>query len=243
MCNAHNHHWSCTCGFGGEGHLGRRGPGDGAAPRLFVEREWRTFESYVNPNAKCPVCGCPVFFYQSPDGGRVYFDELGPPWPKHPCTDNSLVRGSGGATVAPVQPAPRLRWHAAGWQPFILHTVMSVSPDLLRLNGSCGGKDLSVFILKAALETLSDPREVVSRSLVHARSLSDDRFRLSILLPSLRIVDLAAYVSSIEADSAVREWKRKQNRSNKQPNLRWNGRANKFRAAFKTSPARRSPRR
>jgi hypothetical protein len=45
--------------------------------------------TYVNPNADCPVCGEQVFFYQNASGSRVFFDELGPPWPKHPCTDNS----------------------------------------------------------------------------------------------------------------------------------------------------------
>jgi hypothetical protein len=35
------------------------------------------------------VCGAQVFFYSNEFGSRVYFDELGPPWPKHPCTDNS----------------------------------------------------------------------------------------------------------------------------------------------------------
>jgi len=50
----------------------------------------------IRPNAKCPVCGAPVFFYQNEFGSRVFFDELGPPWPKHPCTDNaehSIGRG------------------------------------------------------------------------------------------------------------------------------------------------------
>lgn len=42
---------------------------------------------FVNPNAKCPECGADVFYYQNEFGSRVYFDELGPPWPKHPCTD------------------------------------------------------------------------------------------------------------------------------------------------------------
>jgi hypothetical protein len=32
------------------------------------------------------VCRAPVFYYQSPSGGRVFFDHLGHPWPKHPCT-------------------------------------------------------------------------------------------------------------------------------------------------------------
>ena len=43
---------------------------------------------FVNPNANCPVCYKPVFFYQNIHGSRVFFDELGPPWPRHPCTDN-----------------------------------------------------------------------------------------------------------------------------------------------------------
>ena len=45
-------------------------------------------ECFVNPNAKCPVCHQPVFFYQNAFGSRVFFEDLGPPWPKHPCTDN-----------------------------------------------------------------------------------------------------------------------------------------------------------
>jgi hypothetical protein len=46
-----------------------------------------TTAAFVNPNAKCPVCGVSVFYYQNEHGSRVFFDELGPPWPKHPCTD------------------------------------------------------------------------------------------------------------------------------------------------------------
>ena len=47
-------------------------------------------EAYVNPNAKCPVCGKMVFYFQNRFGSRVFFDDLGWPWPKHPCTDNPL---------------------------------------------------------------------------------------------------------------------------------------------------------
>ena len=60
----------------------------------------RVLKSYIDPNAICPVCGESVFFYQSPNGGRVFFDALGWPWPKHPCTDNSssqrgIIKSSG----------------------------------------------------------------------------------------------------------------------------------------------------
>ena len=61
--------------------------------RLRTLDATRTYTSgFVNPNAECPVCGKSVFFYQNEYGSRVYFDELGPPWPKHPCTDNFAER-------------------------------------------------------------------------------------------------------------------------------------------------------
>jgi hypothetical protein len=46
---------------------------------------------FVEPNATCPVCKAGVFFYANSDGSRVFFDDLGPPWPKHPCTDRPRV--------------------------------------------------------------------------------------------------------------------------------------------------------
>jgi hypothetical protein len=33
------------------------------------------------------VCGAAVYFWSNANGSRVFFDEMGPPWPKHPCTD------------------------------------------------------------------------------------------------------------------------------------------------------------
>ncbi|MEQ1514892.1 MAG: hypothetical protein ABL931_00215 [Usitatibacteraceae bacterium] len=57
--------------------------------------------SFTTPNATCPVCGARVFFYQNDFGSRVYFDDLGPPWPKHPCTDIEPLRVR---TERPVQP-------------------------------------------------------------------------------------------------------------------------------------------
>lgn len=57
-------------------------------------RPFHTLHSYIVPNASCPECGESVFFYQSPNGGRVFFDDIGWPWPKHPCTDNQkIIRG------------------------------------------------------------------------------------------------------------------------------------------------------
>lgn len=59
------------------------------AVSLLSRNSARTISGcYTNPNARCPVCGASVFFYANAFGSRVYFDDLGHPWPKHPCTDN-----------------------------------------------------------------------------------------------------------------------------------------------------------
>jgi hypothetical protein len=71
---------------------GGRSSGSSSASALL--RDYKKHDSYLDPNARCPVCGAPVFFYQSPYGGRVFFDDVGWPWPKHRCTDNWNGRNS-----------------------------------------------------------------------------------------------------------------------------------------------------
>lgn len=70
----------CVGGYRGRGarHVARQVP----ARAVFDKPR-----SYLTPNAKCPVCRKDVFFFQSEHGGRVFFDAVGWPWPKHPCTD------------------------------------------------------------------------------------------------------------------------------------------------------------
>jgi hypothetical protein len=87
-----------------------------------------TYNSFVNPNAWCPVCGDEVFFYQSPYGGRIYFDELGPPWPKHLCTDNSSSKPSGRSSWALhgyQSIVKRYQWQVEGWMPLICTKIVS----------------------------------------------------------------------------------------------------------------------
>jgi hypothetical protein len=60
-----------------------------AQPVILSKRD-----SILNPASNCPVCGAKVYFYSNEYGSRVYFDEVGPPWPKHPCTDLSLAINS-----------------------------------------------------------------------------------------------------------------------------------------------------
>jgi hypothetical protein len=81
MCNAWNHPSNCKCGWGGEGHLGRREAGLPQAKYFFAQEP----KSFTIPNVICRHCGSKVFYYENSHGSKVFFDHLGPPWPKHSC--------------------------------------------------------------------------------------------------------------------------------------------------------------
>src|SRR5437867_9011938 len=93
MCNAYNHPPGCTCGWGGDGHAGQS-YGGGSWSRAShltsthysygATREWRQ-RDFTRPS-HCPECGADVFFIRH-NGGSVWVDELGWPWPKHACFD------------------------------------------------------------------------------------------------------------------------------------------------------------
>ena len=102
---------------------------DPSSPHAVSIEKWvrdRSPRSLTIPNAKCPVCGCRVFFYQNEYGSRVFFDDLGPPWPKHPCTDNSWYASpaSGKIVAADLGEEPPRRRVAAAveeWRPCVIY--------------------------------------------------------------------------------------------------------------------------
>jgi hypothetical protein len=108
-----------------------------------------SYVSYLNPNAHCPVCGVQVFFYRSPDDGRVFFDELGPPWPKHPCTDNSQNRRPSYPSQSRQLHGQQFEWQRSGWQPFICRKVEETGGGITRLFGKVKGmgRQLTLYIL------------------------------------------------------------------------------------------------
>lgn len=121
MCNAWNHDPNCQCGWGGEGHLGRRSSNDNSDDWRIPPIYTKYAETFVRPNAQCPVCKQLVFFYKSPTGGRVYFDELGPPWPKHACTIRSNKNPISISSYQSIRriTAAQYSWSQDGWEPFV----------------------------------------------------------------------------------------------------------------------------
>ena len=134
MCNAWNHPPGCTCGWGGEGHLGGGGGLGSPVPDYRVAvSHFSSASSFTNPNARCPVCGASVFFYKSPYGGRVFFDELGPPWPKHPCTDNQTNYSTVFSTSSAI-PTKTYQWQTDGWKPLIQVKLEKVRSNIYRVS-------------------------------------------------------------------------------------------------------------
>jgi hypothetical protein len=83
MCNAWNHPPECRCGWGGDGHLGGSPQMAGVQYSVGTFR-WAHRHLDVCRPSTCLSCGKDVFFVRH-NGGMVWFDELGWPWPKHGC--------------------------------------------------------------------------------------------------------------------------------------------------------------
>lgn len=140
MCNARNHPPGCNCGWGQGWQSGGYGLGGRPSflsgiigsskdissnylptPTSFVSVNAKTTStnvlsgSWVEPNASCPVCGQRVYFLQPKSGGKVYFDELGPPWPKHICTDYAGYKEQNFSKEG--------RWDRMGWKPLLNFAV------------------------------------------------------------------------------------------------------------------------
>jgi hypothetical protein len=164
MCNAYNHSFDCPCGFGGDtgGGGGWRGGRFAVTSLEPISGGWAkdnggTVASYVNPNAHCPVCGEPVYFYRSPYDGRVFFDELGWPWPKHGCTDNSraprrTTRDSVAGHTLKVEP----RWRKEGWEPLLSSKIYSTKNQVL-VTGDFGGEFLELQLPSGELIDRESP--------------------------------------------------------------------------------------
>lgn len=89
MCNAWNHSPGCNCGWGGGGGWSSNswaGMGNGG----YVSSVYNAESSYTLDSSdfcretSCPRCGSSVYFIRH-NGGSVWVDHLGWPWPKHSC--------------------------------------------------------------------------------------------------------------------------------------------------------------
>ena len=151
-CNGNNHRPGCDCGWGGVFHglgLGTNG------------NYWGRADSYTNPNARCPRCSARVYFYRSPDGGTVYFDDLGPPWPKHPCMDTGRQSLPPGRTR---QAMEKHSWKIAGWHPMQCNNIVTIKDDVNIIALITGeGRDSRQLFAKKPTATISHHSPILWR--------------------------------------------------------------------------------
>ena len=89
MCNARNHPPGCNCGWGGGWHAGGYASSYSSISPIAtpaIHRWAYKEEDFCSPTT-CPICGASVYFVRH-NGGNVWLDSLGPPWPKHACFDD-----------------------------------------------------------------------------------------------------------------------------------------------------------
>lgn len=197
MCNAWNHRQPCNCGWG----QGSGGYWDRSINPLHpVIGHFRSASGYVNPNAICPVCHEQVFFVQCGNGGRVFFDELGPPWPKHPCTDNGEVPRKANQ-LASIRKAPQ--WREELWTPFLVDGIAK-RHDVSEVSGYVNGIRVNLFLPLTwkhldALFQIRVPRCVMLNSIS-----SPDEYPISILVltDNVRVVETNGFTSESAAERA-----------------------------------------
>lgn len=121
----YNHPASCTCGWciGGWRNHGSRSASEPRREPVWTVR-W-TYDSFTIPNVTCRFCNALVFYHEAWNGGRVFFDALGPPWPKHQCmggasheTPRLLSVEERSAIVAPTA-----AWRSDGWTPIAVELI------------------------------------------------------------------------------------------------------------------------
>ena len=182
-CNAHNHPAYCQCGWGGQGRgssgsravvlrtFGATRSSKPATP-ITAKSYSVSYSSLTIPNAKCPKCHISVFYYQNAFGSRVFFDQLGPPWPKHSCTDTDSWRRDRVTKIsaAPSTAKHRADWLDNGWSPFHVSGAKEKRVDLVSYQN---GRPLTF--------ALDRPLKGVALKTVYIRKDQSGRFRISLL--------------------------------------------------------------
>jgi hypothetical protein len=110
--------------------------------------------TYTNPNAQCQFCGQRVFFCQLENGGKVFFDELGPPWTKHPCWDLQKQKMSFVKPLSFSYGPLTFAWEKNGWGPFKLMGIKILDSGFDKIEGVYKGKKLKLFSKRKEADSL-----------------------------------------------------------------------------------------
>lgn len=158
---------------------------------------------YLQGNARCPICSASVYFFTLENNGRVYFDEIGPPWPKHPCTDRhdspeTCSSAEGESTSRDAQARP---WEA-GWILLKQISVQAAELGTLRLTARIAGEGLITFVRDDAFGEVESPATFLQASFIQTRPSITGQFELVLLTPDLRPMRVFGFPTAAHAASS-----------------------------------------
>ena len=211
-CNGWRHRPDCMCGFGSGGHSGRRPQRSSIDYSFRIHRSQPSLESYTIPNAKCPVCGAAVFFHQSSDGGRVFLDELGPPWPKHPCTDNGGIL----TRLHSYEPASVARTPSCmgqGWDPLFILCVLGRHKYVYEVKGNYQNSSITIYFVKRRSRHSSIIEGITQDTIAFLKTAGNGHYKVELLSSSGVPIQLLAYSRKTEAVEESRELNRSARKS------------------------------
>ena len=211
MCNAWNHSSYCTCGWGGAGHLGRPARNVHANHAMWpsgIPPINGSISSITVPNAQCPVCGELVFYYCNEYGSSVFFDELGPPWPKHPCTNRAAIAQPLAPSVGAVASYSRVpHWSREGWHLAVVGHVASIDNHVCEVSvrdKASGADQLMYATTRQARGAIDIIGAFPKHALVFMRQIRSEIFSLTTLDRTLRSVQFEAFSSLIALHEQMR---------------------------------------
>jgi len=142
-------------------------------------KQYNSPQAFTVPNTSCPQCGAPVFYYEHPNGARVYFDELGPPWPKHPCT--VLAKPLKVVKKHPVIKNNLSQWESSFWKPLIIEKMVSLSSgNGVRVQATTEDFSVRLDLNAKLLRSKKCEDEFVDQLLMQARLADNNRAKVSI---------------------------------------------------------------
>ena len=101
---------------------------------------------------RCPYCGAKVFFYTDEYGSKVFFDELGPPWPKHSCSKHDADTAFATSTVTgPVGRFVHVGGHLIHESEYASRVIAGASkrkkwkPPIVSIQPEKGGEEVSDY--------------------------------------------------------------------------------------------------
>ncbi|WP_448213539.1 hypothetical protein [Colwellia sp. MEBiC06753] len=138
------------------------------APNIY-----KTEAGFTTPNAYCPICGEKVFFYSHPNGARVFFDSLGPPWPIHPCVAVN--------EKSSIKAVKATSWRQAGWNPLFFDKKVDLeSGTSIRVQAHNKQLTLRFEIEKSILRKYKIAAEDIEQLLMQSKQVSSSSFKVQI---------------------------------------------------------------